>query len=402
LGLSASEIGASGVIALLAAAGHWLAAAWGGMERLLTALNAQPPDPEDHYHRQLINIIEEVRVATGGRQVRTAVKPTLAVNAFSAATREDNGVIGVTGGLLTRLTRPQLEAVIGHEMAHLLDHDSIITTIAYSLFATYVRLWRISLSAARTGQGVLWWLPMALLWLLTIGAKLLNTAVSREREYLADAMAVQLTRNPTALAEALLKASRAWRGGGTVDAALAPIFILSPDGERPDQQESWLADLFCTHPPLRKRLDALLTMAHANIAALSEAVRREESVPARPGRSRVAPPPWWLQRGTAWEGPYTPDQLLSLTALDPQSWVYLEGDGRVSRAADYPVLTALLSRRTSDRPLPSHCCPRCHQYLSLIDYEGAPLYQCPLVRRLLGGGAQVDAHSRSQGGRIFR
>jgi len=377
LGLSAPEIGGMALFALLVAAGHWLAAVWGGVERLLTALGAQPPDPEDRYHRQVINIIEEVRVATGGRPVRAAVIPTLAVNAFAAATREDNGVIGVTEGLLTRLTRPQLEAVIGHEMAHLLDNDSIVTTIACSLFATYLQLLRISLSAARNEKGGLWWLPTALLWLLTLGAKLLNTAVSRQREYLADAMAVQLTRNPTALAEALLKVSRAWRGGGEVEETLAPIFILNPDDTRLDQQESRLADLFSTHPPLQKRLDALLAMAHMDVAALAESVRNEQTAPVQPARNGAAPPAWWIQYGAGWEGPYSADQLLSRTTLDPHSWVYREQDDRVVRAADHPALVDLLRLRTKERPLSSHCCPRCHQYLSLVDYEGAPLYQCP-------------------------
>lgn len=406
LGLSSPEIGGMALAALVAAAGHWFAAVWGGLQRLLTALGAQPPDPEDRYHRQVINIIEEVRVATGGRPVRAVVIPTLAVNAFAAATRDDNGVIGVTEGLLTRLTRPQLEAVIGHEMAHLLDHDSIVTTIACSLFATYLQLLRISLSAARAEKGGLWWLPTGLLWLLTIGAKLLNTAVSRQREYLADATAVQLTRNPTALAEALLKMSNAWRGGGDVDEALAPIFILNPDDTRLDQQESFVADLFSTHPPVQKRLNALLAMAHTNVAALAAAVRAEQAAPVQPARNGEAPPAWWVQHDATWEGPYSADQLLSLTTLGPHSWVHLEGESRVMRAADHPVLADLLRLHTDEQPLSSHRCPRCRQYLRLIDYEGAPLYQCPfctgcwveerrlmriLVRREIGFSAELKA-----------
>jgi heat shock protein HtpX len=366
------------LFALLAAAGHWLAAVWGGLERLLMVLSAQPPDPEDRYHRQLMNIVEEVRIATGGQPVRVVVIPTLAVNAFAAATTEENGVIGVTEGLLTRLTRPQLEAVIGHEMAHLLDNDSIVTTIACSLFATYAQLLRMSRSAARNSKnGELWWLPTALLWLLTLGAKLLNTAISRQREYLADATAVQLTRNPTALAEALVKVSNAWRGGGEVDEALAPIFILNPDENRLDQQDSLIADLFSTHPPIQKRLDAVLAVAHLDLTAVIESVRGQRAAPVRTSGNGSAPPAWWIQQGAAWQGPYSADQLLSLMTLGPQSWVYLEQDGQVRRAADHPVLVELLRLRTTDRPLSSHGCPRCHQYLSLIEYEGAPLYQCP-------------------------
>jgi heat shock protein HtpX len=421
LGLSAPEIGGMVFVALIAAAGHWFAAVWGGQERLLSALSAQPPDPEDRYHRQVMNIIEEVRVATGGWPARAVIIPTMAVNAFAAATREDNGVIGVTEGLLTRLSRPQLEAVIGHEMAHLIDNDSIVTTIACSLFATYLQLLRISLSAARTGKGGVWWLPTGLLWLLTAGAKLLNTAVSRQREYLADATAVQLTRNPTALAEALMKMSGAWRGGGDVDAALAPIFILNPEDAQLDQQESFFANLVSTHPPVQKRLDALLAMAHTNVAALAGAVHAEQVAPVHPARNGAPPRNWWVQRDTTWEGPYSADQLLSLRTLGPHSWVYLERDGRVMRAADHPVLADLLRLHTDQGLVSSHTCPRCRQYLRLIDYEGAPLYQCPfctgcwveecrlmriLVRREIGFPdelkARVKRFQRQSMGNIIR
>ncbi|MBI3620830.1 MAG: M48 family metalloprotease [Nitrospirae bacterium] len=309
------------------------------------------------------------------------VIPTLAVNAFAAATTETNGVIGVTEGLLARLTRPQLEAVIGHEMAHLLDNDSIVTTIACSLFATYAQLLRISATASRNAmEGVYLspplWLFTALLWLLTLGAKLLNTAVSRQREYLADATAVQLTRNPTALAEALLKVSRAWRGGGEVDEALAPIFILNPDENRLDQEDSFLADLFSTHPPVRKRLDAVLAMAHMTLPALTTAVKTQDAEP-RATRNGATPSAWWILNDAAWAGPYSADQLVALSTLQPQSWVYQEQEGQVRRAADHPMLVELLRLRTQDRPVSSHSCPRCHQYLSLVDYEGAPLHQCP-------------------------
>ena len=377
LGLSTTETSGLLLFALIAAAGHWLAAVWGGLDRLLAVLSAQPPDPEDRYHRQIMNIIEEVRVATGGRPIRAVIVPTLAVNAFAAATTEENGVIGVTEGLLARLTRPQLEAVIAHEMAHLVDNDSIVTTIACSLFATYLQLFRMSLSAARNEKGELWWMPTALLWLLAVGAKLLNTAISRQREYLADATAVQLTRNPTALAEALLKVSNAWRGGGEMDEALAPIFILNPDDDRLDQQESWFADLFSTHPPVQKRLDAVLAMAHENLTAVMTAVQRQRGDEPVTARNGAAPPAWWIQQGAEWNGPYSADQLLSLTTLGPQAWIYQEQDGHVRRAADHPMLVELLRLHTQERPLSSHSCPRCHQYLSLVDYEGAPLYQCP-------------------------
>jgi heat shock protein HtpX len=409
LGLSAPEIGGLLLFALLAATGHWLAAVSGGLERLLTVLGAQIPDPEDRYHRQLINIVEEVRVATGGRSVRAVVIPTLAVNAFAVATTQSNGVIGVTEGLLTRLTRPQLEAVIGHEMAHLLDNDSIVTTIACSLFATYAQLRRMSYSAAaqtlqmrlsEIPKSELFWvsyflslLPLFLisfLWLMTViltaGAKLLNTAISRQREYLADATAVQLTRNPTALAEALLKVSNAWRGGGEVDEALAPIFILSPSDDNSwNQHESFLADLFSTHPPVQKRLDAVLAIAHTNLTAVMTAMERQRADESVTTRNGAAPPAWWIQQDTTWAGPYSADQLLSLTTLGPQSWIYQEQDGQVRRAADHPMLVELLRLRTQERPVSTHSCPRCRQYLSLAEYEGAPLYQCPFC-----GGCWVE------------
>ena len=383
--LTAAETGTMLVIALSLAAGHWLSAVLGGVNRILSALRAQPADPQDRYHQQLLNLVEEMRIASGGPRVRVVVIPTLATNAFAVATRDDNGVIGVTEGLLARLNRSQLQAVIAHETAHLRHKDGQLTTMACALFAVYAQLLR-RLTTNRNDETstlvlppIFWPLLMAL-WLLKMGALLLSLAISRQRKYLADATAVQLTHHPTALAEALLKISSAWRGVGAIDEALAPIFILNPGESLLDQQDSIWANLFSTHPPINRRIEILTALARIDIPSLNSSLRaQQESNRLAQAQSIVKTPPditWWIQEGSVWKGPYSVGQLLTLQNFRAGSWICRESWQHVTQAADDPLLLGMIREKTGGNSVASRSCPRCRLALTLIDYEGAQLYQC--------------------------
>ncbi len=382
--LSLRELGVVVLVAVVVAAGHWLIAVSGGVERILASLRAQPLDPQDRYHRQFLNIVEEARVATGGRHIRPVVIPTIAVNAFAVATTEKNGVIGVTEGLLARLNRPQLEAVVAHEAAHLLHHDSIMTTIACSLFGVFAQLLRISRSISteseRNQPVSVIWLFVPILWLFAGGARLLNVAISRQREYLADATAVRLTQNPTALAEALLKMSHCWRGVNETDESLAPIFIVNPGERRLDHEESFLADLFSTHPPIERRVEILAALARTDIPSLSSSIQHQPDTAngaAADSHTTASPvPSWWINSQATWQGPYSADRLMALAALRPDSWICRDKADRVTRAADDPLLLEIMRARTAENPASSRACPRCRQCLTPIDYEGTQLDQC--------------------------
>ncbi|MEW6104725.1 MAG: M48 family metalloprotease [bacterium] len=131
------------LIALLAGIIHWQLSLNNIINRFLSVLNAKPLDEKDRYHRMLENIVEEVCVACGGKRVRVRVIPTIAMNAFTLTDLKKEAVIGVTEGLLSRLTRPQLEAVIAHEMAHIISGDSTIATISSSIFGIYCAMLKV-------------------------------------------------------------------------------------------------------------------------------------------------------------------------------------------------------------------------------------------------------------------
>jgi Zn-dependent protease with chaperone function len=128
----------AGVLALFVAGLHFWFSAYDAVTAVVHGLDAQPPDPKDDIHKMLINIMEEIHVVTGNRRkMQCVVIPSLSMNALAAADLKGEAVIGITEGLLSRLTRPQLETVIAHEAHHILSGDCLEATVAASLFGTY-------------------------------------------------------------------------------------------------------------------------------------------------------------------------------------------------------------------------------------------------------------------------
>ena len=117
---------------------HWLTSTNQLLDRVLVAVLARPIDPDDTYHRRLKDIVEEVAIATGGRyRISPYVIPTTAMNACAIAECDGRAAIAVTEGLLARLSRAQLESVVGHEAAHIASGDSLHRTIFCGLFGLH-------------------------------------------------------------------------------------------------------------------------------------------------------------------------------------------------------------------------------------------------------------------------
>ena len=331
-------------VALAIASLHWYYSTRNMIADLTAMLDARPPDPKDTYHKMFLDVVDEVSVATGGKNIGCYVVPSSGMNAFAVSDFGGNSAIGVTEGLLSRLSRSQLEAVIGHEAAHIASGDSFSTTVVCSLFGIYGALLeginRITLRRPGDGseEGVsvgarfgIYLLVVYLVLLVIKGANyLLNMFISREREYRADAVAVRLTRDPVALSEALYLISRGWRGVGVIPDSLSSIFITSPDSGGLDESEGFFSDLFSTHPPVKNRLKVLLGMAHSDLESLKKNIRM-------PHKTMIE------------EGPV---ELESISAA---------GEGGQ----------------------PS--CPKCGQPLSDILYEGAPLMKCRFCGGVLAG-----------------
>ncbi|HAV43052.1 TPA: hypothetical protein DCX15_03460, partial [bacterium] len=125
------------IAAFLVSIIHWCISTRDAASKMLKILNAQPIDKKDLYHQRLKNIVEEIRAATGGQKVRCVVIPSISMNAFALMDFKEEPIIGVTEGLLSKLKRRQLEAVVAHEMAHIISRDCLVTTISCSLFGLH-------------------------------------------------------------------------------------------------------------------------------------------------------------------------------------------------------------------------------------------------------------------------
>lgn len=221
-------------------------------------------------HPQLFNIVEEMKIAANlPTMPKIFIIPDQTPNAFATGTKPQNCAIAVTAGLLGKLNRDELQGVIAHEMSHILNRDVLFMTYAATVMGTIVLISEIYLrslwfsggssrrhsgksSGGGQAQMVMMVIAIALAILSPILAQMLYFAISRKREYLADACAVRLTRYPQGLASALSKIS-----GGAGDMQkeskiLRPLYISDPK-----QGAAALSSLGSTHPPIADRIKIL-------------------------------------------------------------------------------------------------------------------------------------------------
>lgn len=360
------------LLAFLTALLHWFFSTYNLLNRLLKILNARFLDPHDLYHQIFNNIIEEIKVATGGRfPITPCVINSHYLNAFAIADFKGNCVIGVTEGLLIKLTRRQLEAVVAHEASHLLWGDCLLTTVTTSIVGVYSALFR---TISRRFRNLLTVIVISVLHFMSL---LLNSWISREKEYRADATAVRLTREPLGLAESLYLISRGWRGQYLAGEELAPIFIANPRPARWDEKEGLTADLFATHPPIEKRINVLLGLAHSNFPLLEKSVQgrspQKEAVTISLPVSKEA---WFVcDNEGKWQGPFGQEQLSGLGWLLPTSWVKLENNQEIKPAYEYKELSAIF-RQGNSASAGNFNCPVCQQGLEQIYYEGVLASRC--------------------------
>ena len=378
-------------IALVVAFIHWRVSTHNMIDKIVDLLKAQEPDPEDSYHQIFKNVVDEVSVAAGGMNVQGYVIPSSGLNAFAVSDFRGHNVIGITEGLLAKLNRSQLEAVVGHEAAHIAREDSLITTITCSLFGIYSALLSgISIALERPSDRPTYgrrseggWPYLVIIFVVLSLIQglcfLLNMFLSRQKETRADAVAVKLTRDPLALAEALYIISRGWRGIGEIPDALSPIFIMSPDYKNIEESEGFFADIFSTHPPIKNRLGMLLDMVHTDASQLPQLIQHKDRVQAETGTVPVNQGPenkWFMYKDNSWQGPFGVEELLNL-GVNPQSWVSHGDEKTVIQASDSNVLNAALADRFSGKPVREDApCPRCKQPLGEVLYEGAPVLKC--------------------------
>lgn len=378
---------------------HWQYTVTGLINKVLRVLKAEPLNPKDSYHTMFRNIIDEVSVATGGRVMEGAIVPTAALNAFSLADFNGRAVIGVTEGLLARLSRAQLEAVVGHEAAHIVSGDCLATTVTTSIFELYsaaLKGFELMLrggaraggsyrSSSRGGSGAALILLIYLLLAVTRAlSQMIRMFVSRQREYRADAVAARLTRDPLSLAEALYGIAYHWRGAGLNAQEMGAIFMVNPKLTKLDESEGIFSDLFSTHPPVENRINILLNMAHASLEEAIANVKKKENQPRVLVPDQDEQKKWMVVKDGEFTGPFELVQMATFDWLKPNMWVKQIGTDKIQMAKDDTVLTSYLSKDSQNGS--TGLCPRCHLALSTIIYEGVDILKCMFCK-----GVLVDA-----------
>jgi heat shock protein HtpX len=289
-----------GLFGLVAAIAIWMIlsamSVWGGGSLILKLSRAKAVTPD--VHPQLFNVVEEMKIASGmSTMPKIYIIDERAPNAFATGLGSDDAAIAVTAGLLSRLNRDELQGVVAHEMAHIANRDVQFMTLAGIMLGSIVlmsqvflrgmwftggssRRYRPKSDSSKVGpQGhiVLVILTIALAILGPIFARILYFAISRKREYLADASAVRFTRYPEGLAGALEKISASSVPLGSANQVTAPMFIVNPlEGKKGMS----LAGLGSTHPPIHERIAILRSMTNgANYLQYQRAFSKTKGKP---------------------------------------------------------------------------------------------------------------------------
>lgn len=251
-----------------------LASYYGGSSALLSLSSAREIAKADD--PQLFNVIEELCIAGGLPMPRIYLIDDTAMNAFATGRDPAHACVAITTGLRQKLTRDELQGVMGHELSHVRHYDILFATLIAVMVGLIVMLADIFLRSLwfsgssrrrsddrdRGGGGglqvILMLIALVLAILAPILAKIIQMAISRQREYLADAGSVELTRNPQGLASALAKLAGDPEVLEVANRATAPLYIVHPIKKFEERSES----IFDTHPPISERIKRLMSLAH--------------------------------------------------------------------------------------------------------------------------------------------
>ena len=236
---------------------------------LLSLSNARKIGPDDM--PRVYNVVEEMKIACGLEKMPDIyIVDDPAMNAFATGRDKNHASLAVTSGLLQKLNRDELQGVVGHEMAHIRNRDVLLMAMCSVLLGTIVIIaWygsrvlffgggtRRSSSGGGSAQIIILLVAVALMIFAPIMAQFIYLAISRKREYLADASSALYTRYPEGLASALEKIAASTEQLKSANNATAPMYILNPFRKSGRVAE----DLSSTHPPISERIRILRAMA---------------------------------------------------------------------------------------------------------------------------------------------
>ena len=264
------EFGA--VVAAIAAAIAFfltLASFYGGSSALLAMSKARQITKADD--PQLFNVVEELCLAAGLPMPKVYLIDDTAMNAFATGRNPAHACVAITTGLRQKLTRAQLQGVVAHELSHVRHYDILYATLMAVMVGVLVMLCDVFLRSlwfgggrgrrrrGRSGggaQAILLIVALVLAIIAPILARIIHMALSRQREYLADAGSVELTRNPDGLATALAKLAGDQEVLEVANRATAPLYIIHPI----KKFEARAKGIFNTHPPIKDRIQRLKSL----------------------------------------------------------------------------------------------------------------------------------------------
>lgn len=269
-----AAIGAA--VMILVTLGLALEAWFGGPRFILHRVHAKEITKE--LDPELFNVVDEMRIAAGIPMPRIYLIPESALNAFATGRDPKHGVVAITTGLRAKLTRDELQGVMAHELAHIRHYDirfamlmaMMVGLIVFACDAMLRIAWyggatRAGRSGGRDGKGsggiaILFFVIALILSIVApILAKVIQMAYSRRREYLADAGAAELTRNPEGLASALKKLAEDKEPlVETANRGMAHMFIMNPLRKKKSRHEK--SSLFSSHPPVADRIAKLIAL----------------------------------------------------------------------------------------------------------------------------------------------
>ena len=242
---------------------------WFSDSIVLGMSGAKPIEKSDN--PELYRIVENLCITAGLPTPKIYIINQAQPNAFATGRDKNHAVVAVTQGLLDRLDKPELEGVIAHELSHIGNRDMLLGTVVVVLVGVITFMANIFLRVSFWGggrrrsndrnsmAGVLFILGLVAALLAPIAATLIQLAISRKREFLADADGALLTRYPEGLANALRKISNDSNPLPGAGNSTAHLYIVNPF--RGQQLNSWISNLFSTHPPIEERIKILTEMS---------------------------------------------------------------------------------------------------------------------------------------------
>lgn len=232
-------------------------------DKIVLSMNGARPASEKE-DKILTNILNDLCIASGLPMPKLYIIDDPSPNAFATGRNPKNAVICFTTGIIEKLNREELEGVMAHELSHIKNYDILLSTVV-SIFVGMVvmlsdillrsRLLRSRSNSDNKSGGLIMLVGLVLLILSPIFTTLMQLALSRKREYLADSTAIEFTRNPNGLANALKKISEYSNPLKTANKATAHMYISEPY-----KKELNASGLFSTHPPIEKRVDKILNI----------------------------------------------------------------------------------------------------------------------------------------------